>query len=182
MTQSISPDSTTLLPCPFCGGEARFYENWVAHERKWSVGCGDCDGFLGVCEDTKSEAAPLWNTRVPDVAAAPIRTFCKSLGAGTVAVSSDGVERIYYAGMSLDALSVAVALALSSTNSNTVAEPSRCKNTVARGESKEAGASTGRGSKSQDHPLSATGDAPAAPASTITRPHRDSVEKTEGGQ
>lgn len=144
MTQSISPDSTTLLPCPFCGGEARFYENWVAHERKWSVGCGDCDGFLGVCEDTKSEAAPRWNTR-----------FWQVLPAGP---------------------------ALSSTNSNTVAEPSRCKNTVARGESKEAGASTGGGSKSQDHPLSATGDAPAAPASTITRPHRDSVEKTEGGQ
>jgi hypothetical protein len=35
------------------------------------------------------------------------------LGAGVVTISSDGMERIYYAGISLDALSAAVASALS---------------------------------------------------------------------
>jgi hypothetical protein len=41
-----------------------------------------------------------------------IRTFCQSLGTGSVSISSDGVERIYYAGINLKALSVAVALAV----------------------------------------------------------------------
>jgi hypothetical protein len=55
---------------------------------------------------------------IREAAANAIRTFCQSLGAGTVAVSSDGVERIYYAGLSLDALSVAVALALSAAKTD----------------------------------------------------------------
>lgn len=42
-----------------------------------------------------------------------IRTFCQSLGTGSVSISSDGVERIYYAGINLKALSVAVAMAVS---------------------------------------------------------------------
>jgi hypothetical protein len=41
-----------------------------------------------------------------------IRIFCQSLGTGSVSISSDGVERIYYAGINLKALSVAVTLAL----------------------------------------------------------------------
>jgi hypothetical protein len=40
-----------------------------------------------------------------------IRTFCESLGARVVTASSDGVERIYYSGLSLDALSVAATMA-----------------------------------------------------------------------
>ena len=51
---------------------------------------------------------------IQEVAATAIRTFCQNLGAHTVAMSS-GVERIYYPGLSIDALAVAVALALSST-------------------------------------------------------------------
>lgn len=49
---------------------------------------------------------------IRETAANAIRTFCRSLGSAAVQISSDGVERIYYAGISLDALSVAVALAL----------------------------------------------------------------------
>jgi hypothetical protein len=41
-----------------------------------------------------------------------IRTFCRSLGAAAVQMSH-GEERIYYAGISLKALSVAVAMAVS---------------------------------------------------------------------
>lgn len=55
-------------------------------------------------------AAPA-SERVREKAANGIRTFCQSLGAGVVTMSA-GVERIYYAGISLDALAVAVALAI----------------------------------------------------------------------
>lgn len=53
--------------------------------------------------------------KVQKIAAAAIRTFCQSLGPAAVQMSH-GQERIYYAGISLDALSVAVALALTSTS------------------------------------------------------------------
>lgn len=42
-----------------------------------------------------------------------IRTFCQSLGSNVVCTSLDGVERIYYSGISLDALSIAAVLHLS---------------------------------------------------------------------
>lgn len=63
-TQCSAGNGDDLLPCPFCGGEADFYENWVDHERKWSVSCGDCNANLDVCEDTKTEAAAHWNVRL----------------------------------------------------------------------------------------------------------------------
>jgi Lar family restriction alleviation protein len=71
-----------LLPCPFCGGEADFYENWVDHERKWSVSCGDCNANLDVCEDTKTEAAAHWNVRLRAVPqAASMREALKEISA-----------------------------------------------------------------------------------------------------
>lgn len=54
-----------LLPCPFCGGRANFYENAIDFVPKWSVGCDDCEANLDVCEDEKLEAAEVWNTRHP---------------------------------------------------------------------------------------------------------------------
>lgn len=57
-----------------------------------------------------TDAGALEATR--QTAADAIRTFCRSLGSASVQISSDGVERVYYSGISLDALSVAVALAL----------------------------------------------------------------------
>jgi len=47
-----------------------------------------------------------------------IRTFCYSLGAATVKTSSDGMDRIYYSGISLDALAAAVAMALTRPQSD----------------------------------------------------------------
>lgn len=54
-----------LLPCPFCGGRANVYENQVDFVTKWSVGCGDCNCNMDVCEDTPADAGVEWNTRHP---------------------------------------------------------------------------------------------------------------------
>lgn len=54
---------------------------------------------------------------VREKAEAAIRQFCSSLGVGSVTISSDGVERIYHAGISLKALSAAVAVAISDDRS-----------------------------------------------------------------
>lgn len=51
---------------------------------------------------------------IKSLAAEAIRTFCKSLGEGIVAISTDGMERIYYSGLSLEALAAAVAMKLAS--------------------------------------------------------------------
>lgn len=51
--------SDKLLPCPFCGGEA-----------KWSnalhnyIECKEC-GFETIWYDTEAEAITIWNTRKP---------------------------------------------------------------------------------------------------------------------
>lgn len=74
---------------------------------------------LGVAKDDEIHRLrsalprPLRMEDVRQLAEISIRTFCQSLGAGAVSISSDGVERIYYAGISLKALSVAVAMAVS---------------------------------------------------------------------
>ena len=62
---------------------------------------------------TEGEGVALADNR--ELAEKAIRTFCQSLGVGVVQTSSDGVERIYYSGISLGALSIAVALALRSS-------------------------------------------------------------------
>jgi Lar family restriction alleviation protein len=49
---------------------------------------------------------------VRQLAEIAIRAFCQSLGAGSVTIAADGVERIYHAGINLRALSVAVAMAV----------------------------------------------------------------------
>ncbi len=63
---------TELLPCPFCGGRANFYINQVDFEDKHSVGCGDCNANMDVCEDSQAEAAEIWNTRSPSSAESEI--------------------------------------------------------------------------------------------------------------
>ena len=50
--------SSNLKPCPFCGGEAEFYEFtcfWVSCKDCW------CETFT---YDTKQEAVEAWNRRV----------------------------------------------------------------------------------------------------------------------
>lgn len=48
-----------LLPCPFCGTEARLCEG----SSMWWVECADsgCDGQQ--CHDTKEQVIVAWNTR-----------------------------------------------------------------------------------------------------------------------
>jgi Lar family restriction alleviation protein len=61
-TTHEAPD---LLPCPFCGGEAKFYHR--PDDSGWSntdwVSCsGDC-GASTCMHETKEEAIAAWNTR-----------------------------------------------------------------------------------------------------------------------
>lgn len=53
-------DSHTLLPCPFCGGEAHTIEP-ARYGKSWGVRC-ECGAFLGF-EHTEAEAIAAWNTR-----------------------------------------------------------------------------------------------------------------------
>ena len=56
----------TLLPCPFCGGEADIEEisgNPFTNEPyTWAVGCKDCN--VGWYKETKEDAIAAWNRRV----------------------------------------------------------------------------------------------------------------------
>ena len=56
----------TLLPCPFCGGEANLDELTPTpyndqHSTYYSVGCINCG--IGFYENTKDEATAAWNRR-----------------------------------------------------------------------------------------------------------------------
>lgn len=64
-----------LLPCPFCGGEARKWQD-PGHSAAWFIGCDggdidrDCFGSIHWAE-TEAEAITAWNTRAaPSLSAA----------------------------------------------------------------------------------------------------------------
>lgn len=59
-------ETIELLPCPFCGGEAKLRVSWGGHAPR--AACQKC-GAEGVYGETIIEAAEKWNTRTPDVAA-----------------------------------------------------------------------------------------------------------------
>lgn len=58
---------TELLPCPFCGGEARIHASHHGDTHYYQVECGneyDCGAWpaVRVCH-TEAEAIAAWNTR-----------------------------------------------------------------------------------------------------------------------
>ena len=50
-----------LLPCPFCGHSAAFFEM-----KSWSlyINCVECDAEMNVTGDSRKTAAAKWNARV----------------------------------------------------------------------------------------------------------------------
>jgi hypothetical protein len=86
-----------------------------ALEGLWSVGGRPDEALQAEVVKALRNAQPQSQSMedVRQLAEIAIRTFCQSLGAGSVTISSDGVERIYHAGINLKALSVAVAMAVS---------------------------------------------------------------------
>ena len=55
-------DSEALKPCPFCGGEAKYY---YYTPRDHNIECESCSN--GTClHETKAEAITAWNTRADD--------------------------------------------------------------------------------------------------------------------
>lgn len=61
---------TELLPCPFCGGEARVIDDAPSHDHSpwFGIGCASpyCIAFTGYgvkLFDTKAEAIAAWNRR-----------------------------------------------------------------------------------------------------------------------
>lgn len=56
--------SDKLLPCPFCGGEAKALTRSDGYEFTEYVMCGNCEAESGWFK-TKDEAITAWNTRIP---------------------------------------------------------------------------------------------------------------------
>ena len=61
-----------LKPCPFCGSEARMWQD-PSHSAAWFIGCDDgetaCFGAIH-WDQTKAEAIAAWNTRTIPLAEA----------------------------------------------------------------------------------------------------------------
>jgi Lar family restriction alleviation protein len=60
--------NTTLLPCPFCGGEALLREiEWPEEGKKiYDVKCADCDMTIAE-HGTEKRAIDAWNGRTPKI-------------------------------------------------------------------------------------------------------------------
>ena len=76
-------EAPELLPCPFCGGEARYYHR--PDTTGWSntdwVSCsGDC-GASTCMHETKKEAISAWNTRNDDLVQAAVAAALREAAA-----------------------------------------------------------------------------------------------------
>ena len=67
---NIEQERAELLPCPFCGGEARISKQmgeslWSHHIVLWTqVQCDGCEAQVGpTCEGFEVEAIDIWNRR-----------------------------------------------------------------------------------------------------------------------
>ena len=60
---STNTSTVQLLPCPFCGGEARLKEYTEPIKISW-IKCNDC-GVESLPFDTIEKAITAWNTRNP---------------------------------------------------------------------------------------------------------------------
>ena len=51
-----------LKPCPFCGGEAKVFQD--QHDNEWCIACvnGDCE-YCSNAYNNMQEAINKWNTR-----------------------------------------------------------------------------------------------------------------------
>lgn len=74
-------DETTMLPCPFCGGEA---ETLTAESMRggylFGIMCNDCLSH-GDVYDTEAEAITAWNTRAERTCRMTDRGECSECGA-----------------------------------------------------------------------------------------------------
>jgi hypothetical protein len=52
-------EEVKLEPCPFCGGEAKFVDEWA----DWRVVCAASCSYAGTFVGTKEEVARIWNIR-----------------------------------------------------------------------------------------------------------------------
>lgn len=56
-----------LLPCPFCGGEARYAKALRRNKQEWIyIQCNEC-GVKSSPRKSVEEAEKIWNRRKPEV-------------------------------------------------------------------------------------------------------------------
>ena len=88
----MTDSRTTLLPCPFCGGEAQAVNSgpWLRDHFMWFARCSDCVVSTPY-KPTEAEAIAAWNTRAThgSLTAEQVREAIER-NFGKVAVLDDG--------------------------------------------------------------------------------------------